>query len=180
MTEHEVSSVLEDYERGRVTRRQVVARLALLVAAAATRPAAAAAEEGPTFQANGLNHIALGVTDVERSRDFYRRHLGLRVARESLPGSCFLDCGPQFVALFRATRPAMDHYCYSVPGYDQQDAARKLRGEGIEPRLSGNRIYFPDPDGARGAAWPLPGTGLEAVWLRHGGEMSGIGCPWPV
>jgi len=144
--EREVSRLLEDYETGRVTRRQVVARLALLGAAiGAGGPATA--EERPTFKAVGLNHIALRVTDVARSRDFYRQHLGLSVASESLPGSCFLQCGPQFVALFRGNQAEMDHYCYSVPGYDQQDAARKLGAQRIEPRLAGNRIYFPDPDG---------------------------------
>jgi catechol 2,3-dioxygenase-like lactoylglutathione lyase family enzyme len=144
--EREVSRVLEDYETGRITRRQVVARLAFL-GAALGGGAPATAWEKPTFDAVGLNHIALRVTDVERSRDFYQKHLGLSVASESLPGNCFLQCGPQFVALFRAARAEMDHYCYSVPGYDQQDSARKLRAQGIEPRLAGTRIYFSDPDG---------------------------------
>ena len=144
--EREVSRVLEDYETGRITRRQVVARLAFIGAAPGAGARATAGEE-PTFEAVGLNHIALRVTDVERSRDFYQKHLGLPVASQSLPGNCFLQCGPQFVALFRGDRAEMDHYCYSVPGYDQQDAARRLRAQGIEPRLAGNRIYFPDPDG---------------------------------
>ena len=34
-----------------------------------------------------------------------------------------------------------------MPGDDQQEAARRLRAEGIEPRLAGGRIYFPDADG---------------------------------
>jgi catechol 2,3-dioxygenase-like lactoylglutathione lyase family enzyme len=144
--EREVSKLLEEYETGRVTRRQVVARLALLGSALGAG-AAAPAEEQPTFEAVGLNHLALRVTDVERSRDFYRKHLGLSVASQSLPGNCFLQCGSQFVALFRGSRAEMDHYCYSVTGYDQQESARKLRGQGLEPRLAGNRIYFPDPDG---------------------------------
>jgi catechol 2,3-dioxygenase-like lactoylglutathione lyase family enzyme len=146
--ENEVSRVLEEYEAGRVTRREVVSRLALLgMLTGAGRPAMAAPDNESTFEAVGLNHIALRVKDVERSRDFYKKHLGLRVARESLPGNSFLECGPHFVALFRGDRAGMDHYCYSVPGYDQQDAAERLRAEGIEPRLSGRRIYFPDPDG---------------------------------
>ena len=41
----------------------------------------------------------------------------------------------------------MDHYCYSIKNYNQQEAAEKLRAEGIQPRLSANRIYFPDVDG---------------------------------
>jgi catechol 2,3-dioxygenase-like lactoylglutathione lyase family enzyme len=146
--EQEISRILGDYESGRVTRREVVTRLALLGAlAGAGRPGTASPDERSTFEAVGLNHIALRVTDVERSRDFYTKHLGLRVTQESLPGNCFLQCGPQFVALFRGSRPEMDHYCYSVPDYDQQDAARRLRAEGIEPRLSGRRIYFSDADG---------------------------------
>jgi len=147
--ESEVGRTLDQYETGRLTRRELVARLAALAAAAGAggRLGAAPEETGSTFEAVGLNHVALRVTDVERSRDFYLKHLGLRVARESLPGSCFLDCGPDFVALFRGGQPGMDHYCYSVPGYDQANAARRLRGQGIEPRLAGRRIYFPDPDG---------------------------------
>jgi len=144
--EAEVSRVLERYEAGALSRRELVARLvALAVASGASRRLGAA--EPSTFEAVGLNHIALRVADVERSRDFYVRRLGLRVARESLPGSCFLDCGEQFVALFRGDRPGLDHYCYSVPGYDQGRAAGKLKEAGIGPRLSGRRIYFDDPDG---------------------------------
>ena len=148
--EAQLDRILDRYEAGALTRRQLVTRLLALVAGsgASTRLAAAEAEgEASTFSAVGLNHIALRVTDVARSRDFYVRRLGLKVARESLPGSCFLDCGDQFVALFRGEQPGLDHYCYSVPGYDQGRAASKLRAVGIEPRLSGGRIYFDDPDG---------------------------------
>ncbi len=41
----------------------------------------------------------------------------------------------------------MDHYCYSIVNYDVKDAAGKLRKQKIEPRITSNRIYFPDPDG---------------------------------
>jgi len=144
----EVGRILDCYEAGRFTRREVVARLAALVATAGGGARLAAAQAEPsTFAAVGLNHIALRVSDVARSRDFYVQHLGLSVMREALPGSAFLDCGPHFVALFRGERPGLDHYCYSVPGYDQSQAAAKLKAVGIQPRLSGSRIYFDDPDG---------------------------------
>lgn len=145
--EREVSRILADYETGRVSRRQVIQRLALLGAVAGCSSGGAAEASESTFEAAGLNHIALSVPDVARSRDFYMHHLGLRVSRESLPWSVFLDCGPHFVALFRGDRPGLHHYCYSIPDYDQADAARRLRAQGIEPRLSGQRIYFPDADG---------------------------------
>lgn len=146
--ESAISRLIEDFETGKLTRRQLVARLAGLAAIGAAMSEPAAAETAPaTFQALGLNHIALSATDVERSRDFYVQHLGLQVTSERLPYNCFLSCGPDFVALFRADRGALHHYCYSIPDYDQQDAAERLRAVGLEPSLQGNRIYFPDPDG---------------------------------
>jgi hypothetical protein len=41
----------------------------------------------------------------------------------------------------------MHHYSYAIPDYDQQVAAERLRGAGLEPKLEGGRIYFDDPDG---------------------------------
>jgi len=143
-----ISLLIDQYEQGKVTRRQLVTSLAIAAGLGATAGSAVAEDTGePTFQATRLNHIALSVTDVERGRDFYVRHLGLRVASQSLPHNCFLDCGPNFVALFRGPKAGMHHYCYSITDFDQQDAAERLRAVHIEPDLQGRRIYFPDPDG---------------------------------
>lgn len=133
---------------GRLTRRQALADMTLLMAVIGGRPGvASAADESPaTFQALGLNHIALNVTDIGRSRDFYVKHLGMQVSSES-GGSCFLRCGRQFVALFQAPRARMDHYCYGIEDYAVDAAAERLRSQGLTPRVRGNRIYFDDPDG---------------------------------
>lgn len=142
----EIDRLVGSFESGGLTRRQLITGLTALAAARGSGAAQGAAQ-GSTFRATGLNHIALAVTDVERSRDFYVERLGLEVNNESLPGNCFLDCGDQFVALFRASSAGLAHYCYSIPDYDQQDAARRLREVGLTPRLQGGRIYFDDPDG---------------------------------
>ena len=143
-----ISLLIDQYERGNLTRRQLVGTLAVAMGLDAAGRGAGAAENGePTFKATRLNHIALRVTDVARSRDFYVHHLGLPVSSDSSPHNCFLDCGPNFVALFRGSQAGMHHYCYSIAGFDQQEAANRLRAEKIEPDLQGGRIYFPDPDG---------------------------------
>jgi len=141
-------AMLDAFTSGRMNRRELIAAMSGLVAAAATGRALPAHgdEAGPTFTAKGLNHIALRVTDVARSRDFYMKHLGMTVANESLPGNCFLNFEGGFLALFRGNEARMDHYCYSVENYSVQDAAARLRAAGIEPRIEGERIYFPDPD----------------------------------
>ncbi len=143
--EKEISNLVRAFEQGRIGRRQLVGWLAALAAGAGG--GRASAQDRSTFESTGLNHIALRVADVERSRDFYVEHLGLEVSSEYLPGNAFLTCGDNFVALFRGREPGLHHYCYTIADYDQQAAAAKLRAVDIEPTFQGGRIYFPDPDG---------------------------------
>ena len=149
-----IDSAVDQYERGHLSRRQFVGYLAGVMGAAmsganAAAPSAAQAASGAAFQATGLNHIALRVTDVPRSRDFYKALLGLEVSRDGGEQNCFLTCGDHFVALFRNQEAGMDHYCYSVADYDVNVAKEKLEQEGLEPRTPAGtgRIYFKDPDG---------------------------------
>lgn len=139
----EVDALLSSYESGKLSRRQLLAQVAALAAMPSIGRQAGAAS---TFQAVGLNHIALSVTDIPRSRDFYVQHLGLTVSRES-SSSSFLTCGDNFVALFRSGEAGLNHYCYAIEGYDVDAAADKLRANNLPPRISGGRIYFDDPDG---------------------------------
>ena len=77
-----IERLLNRYEAGGLTRRQLVQGLTAL--GLGTAGGAARAQPSPsTFRAVGLNHIALYVTDIPRARDFYVRHLGLEVTSES-------------------------------------------------------------------------------------------------
>jgi catechol 2,3-dioxygenase-like lactoylglutathione lyase family enzyme len=138
-----ISDLVDRFERGKLDRRQLIQ--ALTAAALAARPAAAGES---TFQARGLNHIALRVTDIPRSRDFYRKHFGLPVVREN-DSSCFLGLGEHFLALFRNQQAAMDHYCIAIDNFDPGAVVARLQKEQLKPdRPAGSdRVYFPDPDG---------------------------------
>lgn len=154
-----IERIMNDYDAGRMSRRQLVTHLGALLAlstgagsllgAEDTPPQATEANSGSglAFEATGLNHIALRVTDVPRSRDFYMKHLGLKLSRGG-DNTAFLNCGKNFVALFRGDQARMDHYCYSVQNYDAVLAEEKLQAAGI-PNIhrAGGRIYFSDPDG---------------------------------
>ncbi len=145
----EIPNLLDDYDRGRLSRRQLIARLPGFAGAMAAAPllAHASARADSTLTGTDINHIALTVTDLDRARAFYERHLGLEVARQGR-NSCFLRCAEHdFVALFKGEKPAMNHYCYAIEQYDAGDVVRKLKAVGIEPRRHGNRVYFDDPDG---------------------------------
>lgn len=148
---HEVDGMVRAFEVGRITRRDLVARLGAMFAATTGLAHLAtakegAAEPGSTFEALGLNHIALRVTDIPRSRDFYKKHLGMKVRSES-DWNCFMTCGAHWIALFRGDTPRMDHYCYSIREYKAGAAVEAAKKAGLQPRREENRVYFPDPDG---------------------------------
>jgi catechol 2,3-dioxygenase-like lactoylglutathione lyase family enzyme len=149
------TKLVTDFEQGRLTRRQLTARLMGLGAALATlesrgwgqdTPQSVAAME-PTFRATGLDHIALDVTDVPRSVEFYEQHLGLRVIRGNENASFLGADRDFFLTLFRAERPGLNHYCYAIDHYDADDVMERLATAKLRPRREGNRVYFPDPDG---------------------------------
>ncbi len=143
----QINRMLDAYDGGRVSRRTLLLQITgLLGAAAGVR----AAQDTPasTFTATDVNHIALRVTDVSRSRRFYEEHLGLTLRSDGSPHSVFMNVGKHdFLALFRADKPAMDHYCYTIKGYTAGDAVKRLEAAALKPRRRGNRVYFDDPDG---------------------------------
>ena len=138
-----ISGMLEEYERGNVSRRHLIQSLAALALIAPPSPAAES-----TFKGVGLNHIAIRVTDIRRSREFYQKQLGLPLIRES-ETSCFLKVGDEFLTLFKNEHAALDHYCVAIENFRPDAVMSELNRQGLNPRRSTDtdRIYFPDPDG---------------------------------
>jgi catechol 2,3-dioxygenase-like lactoylglutathione lyase family enzyme len=145
----DITSMVEHFAAGRITRRELVSGLSALVAAAAAGSAeiARAQQRRGTFQALGLNHLALRVTDLDRSQAFYERHLGMTRIPSTVESPRLMACGPHVLNLFKAAQPQMDHVCFTVPDYDSKDAANRLRSQGIVPDVEADRVHFLDPDG---------------------------------
>ena len=142
--------IVEQFERGQLSRRQLASRLMGLGAALAVVPGAAQASQDKesTFRATGLDHVALDVADVPRSRDWYVKHLGLEVIRDGGEDNCFLGSGGGFfLTLFRGEQPGLNHYCYAIRDFDPDGAEAKLKAAGLKVRRESGRIYFDDPDG---------------------------------
>jgi catechol-2,3-dioxygenase len=118
------------------------------------------------IQARKLGHVVLKVRDTRKSRDFYTRALGLKVAHEDLErGAVFLSFGTQHhdLALFQMAtgqapddqQPGLHHTAWQVGSFEElQEAYRELRqlGFAVESTVEHNvtrSMYFPDPDGNR-------------------------------
>lgn len=118
------------------------------------------------IQARKLGHVVLNVRDAEKSKEFYTRALGLKLAYEDRDrGAVFLSFGTQHhdLALFQlatgatpdATQPGLHHMAWQLGSFEELQAAhRELRELGIpvESTIEHNvtrSVYFHDPDGNR-------------------------------
>ena len=118
------------------------------------------------IQATKLGHVVLKVRDAAKSRDFYTRTLGLKVAYENIEqGMVFLSFGKEHhdLALFQLahgdaptpSQPGLHHMAWRLSSFDElRDAYRELKDIGIavESTVEHNvtrSVYFPDPDGNR-------------------------------
>lgn len=145
-----IEVLLSRFERGRLSRRDLVSALAALAGAT---PAAAI---GETFQPATINHVTLSVSDLERSRAFYQGILRTEVIG-SVPAETDLSLGTGFLALMNVSRPVgIDHLCIGVEGYDAQRIANALEAQGHRPRILTEalgvrfrvpQLYVRDPDG---------------------------------
>lgn len=118
------------------------------------------------IEARKLGHIVLKVRDAQRSKAFYTRALGLKVAYEDRErGAVFLSVGTQHhdLALFQLAtgetpqpnQPGLHHAAWQVGSFAELQAAhRELRELGIEVESTiehnvSRSVYFHDPDGNR-------------------------------
>jgi catechol 2,3-dioxygenase-like lactoylglutathione lyase family enzyme len=156
----DIEMMVNEFEAGRMSRRQLVGQLTALLTMAANAAGTTHAQptdSAPTLEAIALHHIALGVTDLDRSQKFYEQHLGQKVL--AVPGAPpfmrFLTCQSlqgcwpktHLLNLWKADKPELHHFCFTVSKYDQKTAFEKLHAQNLSPEQRGNSAYFRDPDG---------------------------------
>jgi catechol 2,3-dioxygenase-like lactoylglutathione lyase family enzyme len=146
-----VDDLLGQFERGRISRRQLVQMLALGMAAAS--PRALAAPRGG-FKAVAVNHISFEVADYARTRDFYADLLGMEVSGDD-GTQCYMKFGADSFLIPRKSReprggPLVDHICYTIADWDKDAVEAELRRRGLDPEPDTDEsFHVRDPDGYR-------------------------------
>jgi catechol 2,3-dioxygenase-like lactoylglutathione lyase family enzyme len=152
------NQLLTLYDRRVISRRDLLGALAVLGASAAVGAAHGAAAQtvaAPTAATQGrtLNHVSLGVTELQRSTAFYDRLLHLPV-RDRDPRFCEYRLENGFLGLYQepGMRRGLDHVAIGMDGYDAkatlQALLRAFPGSSAELR-NDDQVYITDPDGAR-------------------------------
>ncbi|HEY1302203.1 MAG TPA: VOC family protein [Vicinamibacterales bacterium] len=145
--EHVISDLVASFERGRLTRRELVQALAAVAMAGAGVPAAAV-----SLKAGSINHTSVLVSDMARSIDFYNRVFGLSVVNEDKPNKISrLGVGGKVLVSLRVEPPPglIDHFAIGVENFNRDAVTANLKEMGLTPRENLEfGFHVKDPDGA--------------------------------
>ena len=150
--ENVIAKLLEDFDRGGMTRRQLIKSLAI-VATVAAETTPALAEKAKGFRAVAVNHISYQVADYAKTRDFYADLLGMKVVGDT-GTQCNLILGDTntFVIPRNApqgsTPPRIDHIAYTIENWDKDAVRTELERRGLNPKPdTDNSFHVKDPNG---------------------------------
>ena len=149
-----IEGLLDRYERGAVTRRELVGALSMAIVPGARVGARIESRQTGVLRGINLNHVNLQVSNLDRSVDFCRRLFSLPPRRE-VPGRPFaldLADGLSFLSVpQREPTGVIDHFCVGVEDFEPERVGRALQAAGMDRDLQVARdfVMVSDPDGIR-------------------------------
>ena len=174
-----IGKLVQDFETGGISRRQLIQSLAFVATAASVKASAAAAAPGTGFQTLEVSHISLQVKDYRVTRDFYVDLLGMKVAVDGdgigRPNECNLTWGrgnDQYLiprnhrvapgqTADPDAKPVVDHVAFTIANWDKNAVEAELKRRGLNPRPdTDDSFIIKDPDGF---TLQIQGPGLNAV-----------------
>ena len=141
-----IAGLLNDFEDGKMTRRQLIQSLAM--AAAAAMPASAAAQTAPAIPAASgpapwktvwLDHISYAVSDYRRSTAFYRDLMGWEIKKDNGTNQCSMKIGNIGGVIIRNSRQPAANAASAAPAASDAPAPAPITGVinhvswGVEP-----------------------------------------------
>ena len=155
-----IETLVTRYEKGRMARRDFVMALTALVV---VQPKVSGQAAAP-IDVGTLNHVSIGVADVQRSVDFYQGLFGMAVKSRqgtadnvSAGGSAAVVVnlapgpGPEFVGIYQAAESSVGHFCLGVNNFDADESMPRIEVRGVQARMRTRgelkEIFVSDPDG---------------------------------
>jgi catechol 2,3-dioxygenase-like lactoylglutathione lyase family enzyme len=142
-----ISKLVASFEKGALTRRELIRGLALLASASGT--AAAAAQE-PGFKGAKIDHVSIQVTNLQRSIDFYQKLFGFSVVSQDKSNEIVrLGVTKTLVSLHhKSPTGIVDHFAIGVDHFDKESVTRELKLRGATPEENIDAgFHIKDPEG---------------------------------
>ena len=132
-----IAKLLQDFENGKMDRRQLIQSLSLAAVAAAAGMPQAARAAGKPLEALYINHISYQVNDYAKCRDFYAGLLGMKVTEDD-GKQCRLVFGTNMLIprnRAQGGQSKVDHISYTVANWDAEK-------DGLEEEFKRRGLQF--------------------------------------
>lgn len=148
--EHVMAKLLQEFEQGKLTRREFIQSLVVAATVAYTSGVSAETVAGErAFKAIAVNHISYEVADYQKIRDFYSGLLGMSVSHDD-GRQCHLSFGETFlIPRNKPVRaPRIDHIAYTIDSWNRDEVEAELKRRGLPARPDTiNSFHTKDPAG---------------------------------
>jgi catechol 2,3-dioxygenase-like lactoylglutathione lyase family enzyme len=142
-----ISNLLNRFEKGALSRRELVQGLAMLTAASG---AAQAQDAGGGIKGVKIDHMSIQVSDLPRAVAFYQQMFGLTVVSEDKPNEIVrLGVGKTLVSLHHKSPTGLvDHFAIGVEKFNKDAVTRELKARGVTPEDNLDAgFHIKDPEG---------------------------------
>jgi catechol 2,3-dioxygenase-like lactoylglutathione lyase family enzyme len=144
-----IAKFVQQFESGKMNRRQLIRSLALVASLAGT----AEADDTNIVKATYINHISYQVADYAKTRDFYSGLFGMKVSEDN-GKQCHLSIGESIIVArsHAGDTPRFDHISLTIANWDTDSSvkdrvASELRRRGLDVQTDKHGFDFKDPDG---------------------------------
>ena len=142
-----IADLVNRFEGGRLTRRQLIQGLSMLMA---TGSAPASAAQAAGLRGTGIDHVSILVEDLQRSATFYQNVFGMTPLSEDKPNQILRLGMKRTIVSLRHEAPAgvVDHFAISVENFNTQAVTERRAPHGLTPQQNVQfGFHIKDPDG---------------------------------
>jgi|SRR6516164_9002850 catechol 2,3-dioxygenase-like lactoylglutathione lyase family enzyme len=143
-----ISNLLDRFERGLFTRRELVQRLTMIAAAGSATHTAQAQQTA--IKGIKIDHVSIQVSDLPRSVAFYQKMFGLTIVSEDKPNEIVrLGADKVLVSLHHKSPTGLvDHFAIGIEKFNPEAVTRELKDRGANPETNLDAgFHIKDPEG---------------------------------
>jgi catechol 2,3-dioxygenase-like lactoylglutathione lyase family enzyme len=144
-----IASLVNRFESGALTRRELIQGLTML--AAASGAASTAQGQDTAIKGVKIDHVSIQVSDLPRSIAFYQKMFGLAMVSEDKPNEIVRlgAAGKVLVSLHHKSPTGLvDHFAIGVEKFNKESMTRELKDRGATPEENIDAgFHIKDPQG---------------------------------
>ena len=142
-----ITDLVDRFDSGTLSRRQLLQGLTVLAAAGGALPAAA--QQAP-FKSTRIDHISIQVTDMARSVEFYEKIFGLKILNEDKANEIVRMGVTKIIVSLHRKAPVgiVDHFAIAIDGFNRDAVTAELAKHGLTAEENLDYGFFVrDPEG---------------------------------